>query len=90
MADTFRNRIINFFTQDTGRTLTDPSDLDLIAQLHFAKKDLEGAYRRFDFANDSDTIEACVYEIKAFENRYNHLLKEIRAQLSNKKEATKT
>lgn len=92
MAKPLKNRIINFLHQDDQLSPPDLLSCDLITQLHETKKDLEGAYRRFDFAKDSDAIETCIYEIKALENRYGFLLREIRADLSNSKdkEASKT
>ena len=40
---------------------------------------LKEAYARFDYADDPDLIDACIYEINALKARYNYTLRRVKS-----------
>lgn len=56
-----------------------PTELQVLKEeLEAAQKELLHAYARFDFANEPELIDACIYEIKAANARYDYLYRSIR------------
>ncbi len=47
----------------------------LLTEIREIKRQLETAYNRFENENDSDLIDACVYELESLTARYRHLLR---------------
>jgi len=51
---------------------------DLLRHLQEAKKELDTARSNFEFAEDEQMIDFCIYRLKAAETRYQYILKQIR------------
>ena len=56
---------------------------ELQQEMYTVGQALKQAYERFNWADDPDIIDACVFEINACMARYNYLLRCLKAQ-SNK------
>lgn len=47
----------------------------LLLDIREIQRQIESAYNRFENENDSDLIEACVYELESLTARYRYLLR---------------
>ncbi len=48
---------------------------NLISEINRVKFDLQDAYNNFDYANDSLLVDFYTYQIKAYEAKFEYLLK---------------
>ncbi len=55
-----------------------PTVQDLHEELRLAQQALQTAYDQFNYADDPVLVEACIYEIKATQARYDYLLRRIK------------
>lgn len=55
---------------------------ELEAELRATNQLLQLAYDRFNFADDPELTEACIYEIKALKSRYSYLIRRLKEQQS--------
>ncbi len=55
-----------------------PTTEELRQDMYRAGLALKAAYERFQWADDPDLIDACIYEINACKARYNYLLRRIK------------
>lgn len=55
-----------------------PNMEDLREELRLARQALQAAYDQFNYADDPVLVEACIYEIKATQARYDYLLRRIK------------
>jgi hypothetical protein len=51
---------------------------NLICDIEVVKKGFDAASSRFDYQDDPDLVECCIYEMKALNAKYCYLLKEVR------------
>ena len=51
---------------------------ELQQELYAAGQALKDAYTRFNYADDPELIDACIYEINASKSRCNYLLRRIK------------
>ena len=56
-----------------------PTTEELRQEMYDVGQALKEAYDRFNWADDPDLIEACIFEINACKARYNYLLRRIKA-----------
>lgn len=53
-----------------------PDDkIKLINEIREVQARIDNAYTRFEYENDSDLIDACVYELESLSARYRYLLR---------------
>ena len=57
-----------------------PTTEELRQEMYAVGMALKDAYERFNWADDPDLIEACIFEINACKARYNYLLRCIKAR----------
>ena len=48
-------------------------------EMQTVSQSLKDAYLRFDYADDPDLIDACIYDINACKARYNYILRCLKA-----------
>ncbi len=53
---------------------------DILLELDSVKQSLEMVAARFNYQNDPDLLEACIYEMKALNARFRYLTREARRQ----------
>ena len=51
---------------------------DLLCEIETVQQELDSVDSRFDFQDDPDLVDACIYEMQALSARYRYLLREIR------------
>lgn len=57
----------------------DPSELmELKQSLQLTQDELAHAYSAFDYANDPDLTESCIFEISSLQSRMNYLVRQIK------------
>lgn len=56
-----------------------PALLELKTSLQQTQEALNHAYAAFDYADDPELTEACIFEIRALQARMNYLVREIKA-----------
>ena len=67
-----------------ARKATDPQTLqlqELQQELLCAAQELKTAYEKFNFVDEAELVEACIYEISSLKARYNYLLRRYKALL---------
>ena len=52
-----------------------PTTEELRQEMYTVSQALKEAYERFNWADDPDLIDACIFEINACKARYNYLLR---------------
>ena len=52
-----------------------PTTAELQQEMYRIAQKLKDAYERFNWADDPDLIEACIFEVNACTARYNYLLR---------------
>ena len=61
---------------------TNPRDsselVELKQSLQLTQDELAHAYSAFDYANDPDLTESCIFEISSLQSRMNYLVKQIK------------
>ncbi|MBR2131161.1 MAG: DUF2508 family protein [Oscillospiraceae bacterium] len=62
------------------RTTDSPALLELKQSLQHTQSELNLAYNAFDYANDPDLTESCIFEIQALQSRMNYLVRQIKEQ----------
>jgi len=55
-----------------------PSTEDLQQEMYRVNQAMKAAYESFNWADDPDLIDACVFEINACKARYNYLLRRMK------------
>ena len=55
-----------------------PTTEELQQEMYRVGQALKDAYDRFNWADDPDLIDACIFEINACKARYNYLLRRIK------------
>lgn len=59
----------------------DSSELTELKQsLQLTQSELAHAYSAFDYANDPDLTESCIFEIRSLQSRMNYLVRQIKAK----------
>ena len=53
---------------------------ELKQSLQNTQRELSLAFNAFDYANDPDLTESCIYTIRALQSRMDYLLKQIKEQ----------
>lgn len=53
---------------------------ELKQSLQSTQRELSLAFNAFDYANDPDLTESCIYTIRALQSRMDYLLKQIKEQ----------
>jgi hypothetical protein len=56
----------------------DKTGSELLCEIEAVKQGLSSVTARFEFANDPDLVESCIYEMQALTARYRYLLREAR------------
>lgn len=81
--------IINNIVQTlVGMNKTKEEKIDLGAELEQARKELSAAYQHFNQAQSDKMVESSIYEIKAIEFRYSHLLRKLKEEEKKKEQQT--
>ena len=57
-----------------NRKKADEENINLISEIQDISRALERAYERFELQNDSDLVEATIFEIEALKARYRYML----------------
>ena len=56
--------------------------MQLKQSLQMTQSDLALAYSAFDYANDPDLTDSCIYEIRSLQSRMDYLVKQIKERES--------
>lgn len=65
--------VLNLVTSKKGNTDIEKS---LLIEIEAVRQNLETVAAHFEYQNDPDLIEACIYETKALTARYSYLIRE--------------
>lgn len=72
--------IAGVFGMVQNRKVENTGGNDILLELDSVKQNLEMVAARFNYQNDPDLLEACIYEMKALNARYRYLTREARRQ----------
>jgi GH24 family phage-related lysozyme (muramidase) len=72
--------ILNNIVQTLMGMKVKEEKVDLGVELEQAKKELSAAYQHFNQAQSDKMVESSIYEIKAIEYRYSHLLRKMKEE----------
>lgn len=73
------NNSLNKVMNTTETELLAAERANLIIEIRRVKNDLENAYSNFDYADDPLMVDYYTYQIKAFETRFEYLIKQAKA-----------
>ena len=69
------NNLLNKTVKTTGSKVLDTERSNFLLEINKVKCDLSDAYNNFDFISDPLMIDYYTYQIKAYETKFEYLMK---------------
>lgn len=73
------NKHINKVVGTVEEKILEAEKNNLMTEINRVKYELQDAYNNFDYAQDSLMVDFYTYQIKAYESKYEYLLKKAKA-----------
>lgn len=73
------NNLLNKVVETTNTEVLAAEKVNLLIEIKKVKDDLEDAYNNFDYVEDSLMVDYYTYQIKAYETKFEYLIKKAKA-----------